>query len=124
MSRRIPCPTCRESGFVEVDGERQGCPTCHGDGMVDAPRERSAAYELGRARGYLYGRAEPTEGDWEHLHANLPDGDESEDVEGVLDEYMTGMLDGRDQATARKLGLPCPEAPSPEALAAAREVAS
>lgn len=44
MSRRVPCSTCRESGFVEVDGERQGCPECHGDGMVDAPRERSASY--------------------------------------------------------------------------------
>lgn len=81
-------------------------------------KPRSASYELGRARGYVTGRAEPTERDAEWW-AMQPGVDGDDDF--AYDDFGDGMLDGRDQATSARLRLPCPAPPSPDALAAARE---
>lgn len=82
---------------------------------------RSASYELGRARGYVTGRAEPTERDAEWWAAQ-PGVDGDDDF--AYDDFGDGMLDGRDQSTSASIGLPCPAPPSPDALAAAREGSS
>lgn len=98
----------------------------------EAPASRTAAYELGRARGYVTGRAEPDDEatDYEHLY---PDTDTDADTARLgrrdgepidmgkeMDDFAEGMLDGAEQARDRKLGLPVPPPPSDEALAAAR----
>lgn len=65
------------------------------------------------------GRAVPTGSDVEWWAAQSGvDGDD----DYACDDFGDGMLDGHDQATSRRLGLPCPEPPSAEMLAAAREV--
>lgn len=82
---------------------------------------RSYAYDLGRARGACYGRAEPTERDWEWLYEQPqvpPEGcTEAEEY-----DFNDGMLDGRDQMIARRLGtLGSTVPPSQEQIAAARD---
>lgn len=76
---------------------------------------------MSRARGYVTWRRNASEAD-DEWWATQP-GVDDEDGQ-AYEDFVTGMLDGRDQAVSRKLGLPCPEAPTPEALAAAREVAT
>lgn len=86
-----------------------------------APASRSAAYELGRARGYVTGRTEPNESDWAHLYDGPSFEPPMPKEEDARHDYTEGMLDGAEQARDRKLGLPVPTPPSDEALAAARE---
>lgn len=74
--------------------DEAGLPALMGFTIIQHIVPRSASYELGRARGYVTGRAEPTERDAEWW------------------------------AVSARLRLPCPAPPSPEALAAAREGSS
>lgn len=83
------------------------------------PTPRSAAYELGRVRGYATGRTEPDASDKDFAGRSLPEGNPGSAAEDF--EFENGMLDGAEQARDRKLGLPvhAPK-PSDEALAATR----
>lgn len=87
--------------------------------MTTQTTERTAAYELGRVRGYATGRTEPDESDRDFAGASMPEGNPGSAAEDFA--FETGMLDGAEQAETRRLGLPvhAPK-PSDEALAAAR----
>lgn len=94
--------------------------------MTTQTTERTAAYELGRARGYVTERTEPDAAiDYDYLYADPArlgrrDGDPI-DMGKEMDDFADGMLDGAEQARDRKLGLPVPTPPSADALMDAGE---
>lgn len=89
--------------------------------MTTQTTERTAAYELGRARGYVTGRTEADESDWTHLYDGPSFAPPMPKEEDARRDYMEGMLDGAEQARDRKLGLPVPTPPSADALMDAGE---
>lgn len=73
-------------------------------------------YELGRARGAAYGRAEPNACDLEWIADRLAD----EDAEVYTEDFEIGMLDGAEQVAISWLkGSTAP--PSAEVIAAATD---